>query len=58
MRRSEIAERIKQARSLGDLSENAEYDEAKNGRGSIEARKAELEQTPANAQISGEDSSA
>ena len=41
--RDEIAERIKVARSFGDLSENAEYDEAKNEQGKLYSRIAELE---------------
>lgn len=43
VRRHEIAERIKIAREFGDLSENAEYDEAKNEQGFIEGRISELE---------------
>ncbi len=43
VRRREIAERIKIAREFGDLSENAEYDEAKNEQGFIEGRISELE---------------
>ena len=42
-RRSEMAEKIKTARGFGDLSENAEYDEAKNEQAQVEARIAELE---------------
>lgn len=42
-RRSEMAEKIKVARGFGDLSENAEYDEAKNEQAQVEARIAELE---------------
>lgn len=41
--RSEIAERIKQALSFGDISENSEYDDAKNAQGENEARIIELE---------------
>jgi len=40
--RTEIAEKIKVARGYGDLSENSEYDEAKNEQGKVEARIAEL----------------
>ena len=47
--RPEIAEKIKLARSFGDLSENSEYDEAKNEQGLIESRIAEIEQTLAHA---------
>ena len=49
--RPEIAEKIKLARSFGDLSENSEYDEAKNEQGLIESRIAEIEQTLAHAII-------
>ena len=51
VRRREIAEKIKVALSFGDLSENSEYDEAKNEQGMIESRIAEIEQTLAHAQI-------
>ena len=42
-KRKEIAEKIKEARSFGDLSENSEYDEAKNEQAKVEARIAEIE---------------
>ncbi len=42
-RRKEVAESIKVARSFGDLSENSEYDEAKNEQAMLEARIADLE---------------
>lgn len=42
-RRPEIAEKIKVARSFGDLSENADYDEAKNEQGEVESRIAKIE---------------
>ncbi len=45
VKRKEIAEKIKLARSYGDLSENSEYDEAKNEQAMVEAKIAELEQT-------------
>lgn len=45
VKRKEIAEKIKVARSYGDLSENSEYDEAKNEQAMIEAKITELEQT-------------
>ncbi len=44
VRRKELAEEIKEARSFGDLSENSEYDEAKNTQGLVENRISELEQ--------------
>ena len=43
-RRREIAQKIKEAREQGDLSENAEYDEAKNEQGKLYSRIAELEE--------------
>lgn len=43
VREKEVAEQIKEARSFGDLSENSEYDEAKNEQGKVFSRKAELE---------------
>lgn len=43
VRRKELAEEIKEARSHGDLSENSEYDEAKNTQGLVENRITELE---------------
>ena len=42
-KRKEVAEAIKVARGFGDLSENSEYDEAKNEQGLVEARIAEIE---------------
>jgi transcription elongation factor GreA len=49
--RDEIAARIKEARSFGDLSENAEYDEAMNAQAIMEARISKLEYETANAVI-------
>jgi transcription elongation factor GreA len=43
-RRREIAARIKEAREFGDISENAEYDDAKNEQAMLEARIAQLEE--------------
>lgn len=51
VRRREVAEKIKVALSFGDLSENSEYDEAKNEQGMIESRIMEIEQTLAHAQV-------
>ena len=42
VRRKEVAEKIKVALSFGDLSENSEYDEAKNDQAMVEARIADL----------------
>ncbi|MBD5158903.1 MAG: transcription elongation factor GreA [Ruminococcus sp.] len=50
-KRKEVAERLKVARSYGDLSENAEYDEAKNEQAILEAQIAELQYTIDNAEI-------
>ena len=50
-KRTEIAERIKVARGFGDLSENAEYDEAKGSQAENEQLIAELEQKLRNAKI-------
>ena len=51
VRRKELAEEIKEARSHGDLSENSEYDEAKNTQGLVENRITELEQMVKNAVV-------
>lgn len=56
VRRKEVAEKLKEARSYGDLSENAEYDEAKNEQGMLEAQIADLEMTIAGAVIVDDDS--
>ena len=45
VRRNEISEQIAIARGFGDLSENAEYDEAKNEQSRIEAKIVEMENT-------------
>ena len=52
--RAEIAEKIKVARSYGDLSENSEYDDAKNEQAIMEARIVTIEATLKNAQIINE----
>lgn len=44
VREKEVAELIKEARSFGDLSENSEYDEAKNEQGKLYSRIAQLEE--------------
>ena len=51
VKRQDIAEKIKEARSFGDLSENSEYDEAKNEQAILEARIAELEKQLKNVKI-------
>ncbi len=51
VKRREVAEKIKVALSFGDLSENSEYDEAKNEQGMIESRIAEIEQVLAHSQV-------
>ncbi len=51
VREKEVAEQIKEARSFGDLSENSEYDEAKNEQGKLYSRIAELENIIPNAVI-------
>ncbi len=51
VREKEVAEQIKEARSFGDLSENSEYDEAKNEQGKVFSRMAELENILAHAVV-------
>ena len=48
VREREVAEQIKEARSFGDLSENSEYDEAKNEQGKLYSRIAEVEEVLSN----------
>lgn len=55
VKRAEVAQKLKEARGFGDLSENAEYDEAKNEQGIVEARIQELEMTIANAIVVSDD---
>ena len=58
VREKEVAELIKEARSFGDLSENSEYDEAKNEQGKLYSRMAEIEEILANYVVIEEDASA
>ena len=51
VRRAEVAQKIKEAREQGDLSENAEYDAAKEAQGKLETKIAELKATLAAAKI-------
>ena len=51
VRRGEVAQKLKEARSFGDLSENAEYDEAKNEQAILEARINELQNIIENSEI-------
>ena len=53
--RTEIAEKIKEARSYGDLSENAEYDAAKDAQAAMEQRITTIENMLKNAQIVSEE---
>lgn len=55
VKRKEISEKIKVALSFGDLSENSEYDEAKNDQAKVEARIVELEAMLKNAKVINED---
>lgn len=55
VRRKEVAEKIKEARGQGDLSENAEYDAAKEEQGEIESRIVQLENLLRNAEVIDED---
>lgn len=55
VRRKEVAQKIKEARSQGDLSENAEYDAAKEEQAEIEARIVELDNMIRNAEVIAED---
>ena len=55
VRRKEVAEKIKEARGQGDLSENAEYDAAKEEQGEIESRIVQLENLLRNAEVIDEE---
>ncbi len=58
VREKEVAELIKEARSFGDLSENSEYDEAKNEQGKLYSRMAEIEEILSNYVVIEEDAHA
>ena len=51
VRRAEVKEQLKIARSFGDLSENSEYDEARDQQAKVESRIAELEYLIKNAEV-------
>ena len=51
VKRKEVAQRIKEALAFGDISENSEYDEAKNEQAQVEERIAKLEKMLSNAKI-------
>ena len=51
VKRKEVAEKLKEARAQGDLSENAEYDAARNEQAEVEAKIAEIERTLDNVEI-------
>ena len=55
VRRKEVAQKIKEAREQGDLSENAEYDAAKDEQRDIEARIEELEKILKNVEVVDEE---
>ena len=55
VKRAEVKERLKEAIALGDLSENSEYDDAKNEQAFMEGRILELEKMIRNAKVSDED---
>lgn len=54
-RRAEVAARIKHALAFGDISENAEYDEAKNEQAFVEGRIAQIEKILKTAKVVDED---
>lgn len=55
VKRAEMAQKLKEARAQGDLSENAEYDEAKNEQAILEARIAEIQYTLDNSEVVADD---
>ena len=58
VREKEVADQIKEARSFGDLSENSEYDEAKNEQGKLYSRIAEIEEVLSNYVLISEEADA
>ncbi len=55
VKRKEVAEKLKEARGFGDLSENSEYDEAKNEQAEVEARISKLDEILKDAEVVNED---
>ena len=55
VKRAEMAQKLNEARAQGDLSENAEYDEAKNEQAILEARIAEIQYTLDNSEVVADD---
>ncbi|MBQ2890717.1 MAG: transcription elongation factor GreA [Clostridia bacterium] len=55
VKRKEVSAKIKEALGFGDLSENAEYDEAKNEQGQVEVRIVQLEKMLKNAKVIDQD---
>ncbi len=51
VRRKEVADRIRQARDFGDISENSEYDDAKTEQGLLERRISEIQRRIRNAKV-------
>lgn len=51
VRRREVADRIRQAREFGDISENSEYDDAKNEQGLLERRITDIQRRVRNAKV-------
>ena len=51
VRRREVADRIRQAREFGDITENSEYDDAKNEQGLLERRISDLQRRVRNAKV-------
>ena len=56
VKRAEMAQKLKEARAQGDLSENAEYDEAKNEQAILEAQIKEIQYTLDNCEVVDDDS--